>query len=78
MLVFSCEQAGKLLHLMIIQVEKAISIFQRLPSRPSPPEENLNRLELVLKELKDDYLPKHLQWCGTKFCLIHLSVTNIF
>jgi len=58
----SCEEAGKLLHRMILQVERAVSIFQRLPNRNSSPEEKLNRLEMVLKELKDDYLPKHLHW----------------
>jgi len=47
---------------MILQVERAIGIFQRLPSQQSPPEEKLNRLEMVFKELKDDYLPKHLHW----------------
>jgi len=67
--VFSCEDAGKLLHLMIIQVDKAIVIFKRFPSRPSSPEESLTRLEMVLKELKDDYLPKHLQWYGATLAL---------
>jgi len=59
---FSCEEAGKLLHRMILQVERAISIFQQIPNRNSSLEEKLNRLEMVLKELRDDYLPKHLQW----------------
>jgi len=63
LLVFSCEEGGKLLHRMILQVEKAITIFHRsTPHRSVPPEEKLTRLEMVLKELKDDYLPKHLQW----------------
>ena len=56
---FSCEEAGKLLKEMILQVEKTIRLFQRLPN---PPDEKLGRIERVLKELKNDYLPKHLHW----------------
>jgi len=59
---FSCEEGGKLLHRMILQAERAINIFQRLPNGQNLPEEKLTRLEMVFRELKDDYLPKHLQW----------------
>ena len=59
---FRCEEGGRLLRQMVIQVERAIDVFRRLPNQNGLPEEKLTRLEMVFKELKDDYLPKHLQW----------------
>jgi hypothetical protein len=57
-----CDEGGKLLHRMIQQVEKALSIFRKFQSRGGSGDDKMMQLEMVLRELVQDYLPKHLQY----------------
>jgi hypothetical protein len=53
-----CEEAGQTLNRIILQVERAVTIFQHLSLSTS--DDGAGRLQLVHDELVYDYLPKHL------------------
>ena len=59
-----CEEGGQVLNRIILQVEKALQTFQRLPNRvnANATDDEMTKLEIVQRELQNDYLPKHLQW----------------
>lgn len=55
-----CEEGGQVLNRVILQVEKAVAMFQRLPNRAG--DDEMIKLDLVRYELLNDYLTKHLLW----------------
>jgi len=59
----SFEEGGKLLCLMVQHVGKTIDICEEVKYKE---DDKLEKLRIVLKELKEDYLVQHLRRCSVE------------